>query len=463
MKKIFLINILCLLIIPFMVNAKDYCKIVNSSGKSIGSEMKCGTESFYVIENKNNTIKMLAKYSLNVGDRIDYFDIDGTKPTYTKADFLNLASVYCLSAATSKGYNPYYVYPMSDDPNAATVELKGCRVYEVLNEEYTRQDERASGTKLVNGKSVLPLYGITYMNPEWGYEAIHDYIYRTNEYDSNGDLIISGSSFEKYLNDYKAELIRQEINVSNVSFITLNRTISFLEAISGKDINVKLEYPDADPDPDVNNPENYIGKMNIKDYTGSIKWFYDRTYWLGSGFRSTIEQTPSSAYNDYYVSNEGFLCALGRGECGYLAYPIGNGLRPLVTISNKDVKFKIKTLTDGHGTIEVVDTALGGDSIKFRVNAARGYELQSLIVKSDDGKSIEFRRGQMIKNNDGTISIDKNNFTMPYENVTIQARWATVINNNPKTGTTMLAVIVLIIAASAALFLKQQAKDIKNI
>ena len=35
--------------------------------------------------------------------------------------------------------------------------------YEKMNEEHIRQDERAIGTKLVNGKSALPLYGIVYI------------------------------------------------------------------------------------------------------------------------------------------------------------------------------------------------------------------------------------------------------------------------------------------------------------
>ena len=39
------------------------------------------------------------------------------------------------------------------------------------------------------------------------------------------------------------------------------------------------------------------------------------------------------------MSNEGFLCAIGRGECLYLPYPIGNGVRPLVTIRKDSVVY----------------------------------------------------------------------------------------------------------------------------
>lgn len=76
---------------------------------------------------------------------------------------------------------------------------------------------------------------------------------------------------------------------------------------------------------------NYINKMNIKDYvTENYKWLYGVTYWLGSGNESS-EGNKVEAH-DYYISNEGLLCALGRGLCVYLPYPIGNGVRPLVTI-----------------------------------------------------------------------------------------------------------------------------------
>ena len=54
---------------------------------------------------------------------------------------------------------------------------------------------------------------------------------------------------------------------------------------------------------------------------------------------------------------------------------------------------------------------------------------------------VEFTEGETIENSDGTISIDKNKFTMPFENVTIEARCRSdsIINvpdtfKNPNTG-----------------------------
>ena len=419
MKKLLIFILLCILFVPSAVFAEEYCKVISGNGKDLGSEVACGTEHFYVIENKDGKLRLMAKYNLNVGDKIDYFDVEENDSVYSVFQFVNEASPICMEYATEKGYHPYYVYPISQSLGNNDEKLIGCRVYEKIDEERVHQDERAVGTKLVDGKSVLPLYGITYMNPKWGYEAIHDGVVRSNVYDANGDLIISNSSFEGYLNGYRAELERQQISFENLSFVTLNKMLSFLENISGKEIEVELEYSHTN----LVNPEDaYIGKMDIKEYAKNIEWVYDITYWLGSGFMGT--DPTASEFNDYYISNEGMLCALGRGQCGYLKYPIGNGLRPAITISSDNLRYTIKTRTGGYGTIEVVDSAAGGDFISFRVNANRGYRLQSILVTSDSDETIEFTEGEIIENDDQTVSIDQNKFTMPFENVTIDTRWA---------------------------------------
>ena len=444
MKRYLLLIISVFIMVPSVVNAKEYCKVLNGDGK-VGSELVCGTEHFYIVENKNNTISMLAKYNLLVGDKIDYFDIEGEQPEYWSGDFQNMGENFCIDKENEKGYNFYYSFPVGVESQENYVKVVGCRVYDKLILEHIQQDERAIGTKLDgNGKSILPLYGITYMNPLWGYEAIVNNDIRNNEYDSNGDLIVSGTVFEGYLNGYKAELQRQCVSVSDVSFITLNRTINLLKKISNKEVELNLEYEDPSTigNP-FNNPEAvHIGKMDIKDFVpNNHKWVYGVTYWLGSGFKT---DDSLNEYNDYYITNEGMLCALGRGECSYFAYPIGNGVRPLVTISSSEIQFLIRTKTDGHGTIEVVDHSLGGESIKFRVNSNKGYKLDSITIVTDSGEKVSFKEGEIQKNSDGTMSIDKNNFTMPFENVTIEARWKLDILN-PNTGVETLLVIILII------------------
>lgn len=47
MKRISMILLLIICIVPFKVNAKEYCKVISGNGKDIGSEIACGNENFY--------------------------------------------------------------------------------------------------------------------------------------------------------------------------------------------------------------------------------------------------------------------------------------------------------------------------------------------------------------------------------------------------------------------------------
>ncbi len=428
MKKILLL-IIGVLLIPGVVQAKEYCQIISGSGNEIGSELKCGTESFYVVSSTKDSISMLTKYNLYVGDIINNISVRRGEYSGTSSED------FCLQVGIEAGYDPYYVVPMFDENDNST--LTSCRIYEKINYNKVVQDSRAVGTFLENGKSKLPLYGIVYMNNLWGYEAMIEHNYLTNEYDNNGNLKLNTTHFEKYFNGYKSELQRQNINVQDVSFITLSKTLQLLKDISGRNVEIDLEPSTFE------NLNVYYGKMNIKDYIGNgHKWIYSTTYWLGSGFYGDPNNTGFEGGNDYYISNEGMLCAIGRGECTYLPYPIGNGLRPLVTIAKSEVAYKIKTKTNGHGSIEVVKTAYGNDRITFRVNADKGYKLSTLIVTTDSNEKVVFDEGKMIYNKDGTVSISNNAFTMPFENVTIDAQFRLDIKN-PKTGITIMIITLL--------------------
>ena len=341
MKKI-LFFILILFTFVGITKAAD-CTVVSGTGKEIGDEVKCGTENFYIVERGDNTTKLLAKYNLLVGDTIHYIDADETAPSKRYYLEESIAREYCDNYVTSKGFEYYYTYPMySYDSETQISSVKGCRIYNKIESEHIRQDSKAIGTFLENGKSKLPLYGIIYMEPRWGYEAIHDGQRHENKFDENGDLILTGTVFKKYLDGYKQELQRQELEVNDVSFITLDTTLSLLKNISGKEITVKMEMPDWSLEYE-NLEDRYIGKMDIKEYIpDKYKWIYSITYWVGSGFEISDEEATSlgslvSKTNDYFISNEGILCSLGRGDCGYFQYPIGQGLRPLITVPTTSI------------------------------------------------------------------------------------------------------------------------------
>ncbi len=339
MKKVLLLIITFIMCVPFLVKAET-CKVISGTGKDIGDEIKCGTESFYVVDHDDKQTKMLAKYNLLVGDNISQIEVDKKAPVYKNdyKKFLKAAKSYCKELVSTVSDKFYYSYPVYD----MTFNLKTCRIYERVESEHVLQDSKAVGTFLKDGKSVLPLYGITYMNPIWGYEAIHDKVERENVYDEKGNLVLEGSSFKDYIVGYKEELKRQELKVEDVSFMTLDGFLSLIEKIHGSKVEVNLVYPEKMMD--VTNREDfYIGKMDIKEYVPKeYNWVYDITYWVGSGFKNDGNglSIRESEFNDYFISNEGFLCAIGRGECGYLEYPIGHGIRPVVTVLNENIEAK---------------------------------------------------------------------------------------------------------------------------
>ena len=115
---------------------------------------------------------------------------------------------------------------------------------------------------------------------------------------------------------------------------------------------------------------------------------------------------------------------------------IGAGFRALVTINNTEIVFPlaIESHTNGHGSIEVVPNAYENDVVTFRVIPKNNYKISSIKVISKTGEVITFTEEDIIENADGTISI--NNFTMPAEDVTIEAVFSYEVMN-PKTKDTV--------------------------
>ena len=430
MKKIFFIFIMIFGFIS-IANAQK-CTVVTGDGSRIGDEIECGSEHFYILKSDDNETQLLAKYNLLVGDKIDNVEVDSNAPHVddfsNEHDFGEAAQAYCDSYAIEKGYNTYYTVPMISDERV----LKSCRFYEKIEYEHVVQSEKAVGTFLENGKSRLPLYGITYMNPEWGYDAIHDNIIHQNILDDNKELIVEGSSFEGYLKGYKEELERQKISVKSVDFPVRSKIVEFLETVSGKQFVFDYNYSNDPNDP----YEYWTAKMDIKEYVPEkYSWLYDRTYWLGSGYIIN----PNYHLNaDDYISNEGLLCALGRGECVALPYPIGNGLRPLVTIKTSDIEFKIETKTDGHGTVKAEkESAKEGEVIKITVIPDEGYTLGVIKVTDGNGKVVYFT---------------DYSFTMPNTNVLIEATFVKE-KENPETKDVAISLLFIVFILSTGIVL----------
>ena len=143
------------------------------------------------------------------------------------------------------------------------------------------------------------------------------------------------------------------------------------------------------------------------------------------------------SYNLFFVDTLGELCSM------YYCQPaVGAGIRPVVTISAKDLVYSVTTKTDGNGTIESTHVhAEKGEIIKFVITPNEGYVLSEVKVTDEKGNVITFT---------------ENTFTMPEANVTIEATF-TVENSETSTSNIIIAIIFLIISCTIFYKFKKKA------
>ena len=179
----------------------------------------------------------------------------------------------------------------------------------------------------------------------------------------------------------------------------------------------------------------------MKEYIpDAYKWLYSTTYWNRTVFSST---TTYGGFYHVFVAEQGKLCGAGFEFCAPTT-TLGCGLRPTITIPANELQYLIKTEASDGGSISVVDNSLGGETITFDVSTNKGYKLNGLILRTDSGEEVEFSEEDLTYNDGGTITISKNKFIMPFENVTIEAKWILDIVN-PSTGRTLLFIGIIFI------------------
>ena len=523
-----LIIILVVTIMPYCVNAKELCKVVSGDGKSIGSEIACGNEHFNVISSNNNEIRMLSKYNLNVGNSIfkekinkeaestetdqnycariateqggylrydEFYNIDGycyiEKPlNYTIEQWESNYSVDGLTTIetceahadelNTTDENYYYIF---DHDQTVTTPLPPYYIPHCYYKKIPRglvQDESAKSAHWnENDEFLYPQIGDIYINGIYERYA-EDYFKADLTCDNNSsdkydgyfwDLTITEKGqFDTILKSYAVTMA--PYNARKIDLITLEDINNIIT-----NNNKSLSYQNIYNASLNTQPPRYEFAF-LQDYlTKQQEFLFNTTYWVRTGYNKDYDDALAVG-NVVFIDARGGICgsAMSRGgeqriygNCSYkierkLKSSVGTGIRPVVTISPEDIEYIIKTITDGNGTIEVIKNAHGGDTITFKTTAKPGYKLTKLIVTTDSGEKVEFKEGQIINNDDSTVSIDKNSFTMPFENVTIEARWSLNILN-PETGNKILFIIIFIVVISSLLSfkkVKQNNKYIKN-
>ena len=449
MKKKLLFMITILFLLPCIVNAKEYCKVVSGNGKDTGSEIACGNEHFNIISSNENEIRMLAKYNLDVGENIYKEPIEKDEGD-TRTD-----EQYCYDLAISKGgtarkdvfYNaPGYCFiaipvnnipgseplPYTSSHDSSPISTYECnQVIEALatNDEnynyiYDHRQGKPQTTcyykkiakKLNQNEESISAHWNE--NDEFLYPQMGD-VYVTGVGDEGSsvqsDLVFDENSSEKYDGYFWDLSVRDKSQFSYILSAytsTMNPYgITGINLITLEDVNKiimqnnkSLSYEDIYNASLTAQPPRYEFAF-LQDYlTKQQDFLFNTTYWLRTGYNKDY-QDELGVNNVVFIDSRGGICGstisreqnyIIAGNCSYkielqLKSSVGIGIRPVVTIPNESVEYQIKTLTDGNGEIEVVDSSLGGEEITFKVTAKKGLKLKSIIVRTDSDEEIEFR------------------------------------------------------------------------
>ncbi len=514
MKKRLLLILLVIILLPITVNAKEYCTIVKG-GKTIGSEIKCGDDYFYVVGNDGEDIKLLSKYSLNVGasyysvefteERIDelksqYYTCttgtsDGSQYCYWNnqmemfenepefADFnydqasmyfredekrflvsqSNSSNTYKRYTITNQYYNElrekYYIGPPElYYPGADSWDVEGLltepafsevanseNIYyleRIYNDEVSfikinwneplKQDSNSIGAHGGEaGKPEFPELGVYRLNAG---EILDDTASWLDIAEGYGDYDFTYHfMYTSGLNEYMSILRNKGYDIKNIHLPSI------------KDIDNVVYYASKDHLPFNDWEWTYVPGTdefhsgfdivgNFKEYLpAGYEWLYSSTYWTRTGYSDYYEiingEKVYRPYDEYmfFVDTLGNIC--NSNTCGGA---VGATIRPLITVSQADIVYNIEVETDGKGEIIVDKSSIGGQPITFTVKANKDYRLVSLTITTESGESIEFTEEDITENEDGTMSISTNIFTMPFENVKLRAHWEETSDEIPQ-------------------------------
>ena len=512
LREKIIILILCFILSPFVVEAKESCTIVNGTGNKIGDEISCGEEHFYIIEKTDTELKMLAKYNLYVGAIYNKINLDITKiygkyecdssgycvnnPIYffdgTQVNSYdewerkirekyNLNNIYEINAYDANMFLSSgdialasHVYSEKYEENNKTYINTTYKLYPYTSiteetEGYALQNKLARGVTGAKGNANYPIYSTTNLFPGNNPNSIGNLDnfesgYTNFEFvkDENNDESI----IKKYLYDYQTKLNEMGYEVTKVDMINIKEINNLVHAISNQNLPLSEWYTSSLNSEEITDETNtYKVLGDLKEYlSNDYSWLWNTSYWTKTlaGNTNDIQEHLENYvpnYLSYFVSSSGEIC-YSRTNCS-AGIPRA-GLRPIVTISKDDLKYNIYTKTDGNGTIEVVESAYAESPISFKVSAKKGFKLIGLAVTTDSNQTIEFAEENITQDESGTYNISTNNFIMPHENVTIEAKWSedNIINDiieNPKTGINIsLFILVLILISSIYIIIKKK-------
>ncbi len=410
--------------VNFGKHDKWQCQVISGSGKEIGDEIACGEEHFYLLSKDSEKVRMISKYNLYTGTTISKIKIEKDSSD-NRTD-----EEYCQDLATSLGAESrregYY-----NIPNYCFI------AQEISTDLITQNEEAKSAHWDEDGNYLYPQVGDIYIESRQYYNGhintfVDFYVDEASGDKYDGyfyDLTLGNNNSETSiltkLKSYKTTLNFYGVDVTDVDLLTLDE-INEITKLNNKTLPYQ-EWSSATPT--IQPPHYEFGFLNDL-LAKKHSFIYNTTYWIRAGYdRSNNGIGVNSVV---FVDSSGGICGAGfdttsRSVCGSILNDyktkLGCGVRPVITIPISELSYKVDTEIDENGEIEVVDNAKGGEEITFKLTSKNGVKLKEIIVRTSSGEEIAFEENDLIKNEDGTISIMLNKFTMPFENVTIAVNW----------------------------------------
>lgn len=404
MRKYLLLFAVLLFGLIGVANAKE-CEVISGDRNTIGSEVACGNEHFYVIGSDQDEVKMMAKYNLYVGAIYNKINID-SNTTYIQHECANvpngscfLNTVYYFDGEQVSGYNEFMSkikqkynldslqnidsYAMDSGNNAyytitpikrftidnkeylkESIKLYPYNKIEEDNEKYALQDESALGVTGEKGNANYPINATLNLFPSM-FESPEDY---TGNYDNflNGYTnfeFVPSSSVSAYLEEYNIRLVDMGYQVSKIDLINMKELSDLVKEISGKDLPLTKWYDDSyGKDPEVEDEVDVYNLGDLKEYVSNdYRWLWNTTYWtrtfVGNNYDGPGVHDPGQVY---FVSSSGDICYSWSG-CGGIPRA---GLRPVVTMSKDNIKANYKFIEGMGQTFNLNKNS----NMKFRLN-----------------------------------------------------------------------------------------------
>ncbi len=362
---------MCVMFLPLMVNAKEKCTVVSGNKTDIGSEIACGSEHFYIVNSDDKEVKMLAKYNLNVGVSIYKEKIEKAEGD-TRTDLQ-----YCLDLANSKGAiykyddfynaNGYCFYAkkietdrvlQSEEAVSAHWDKDGNYLYPQVGDVYFSFDELLYLNSLLTGYSQENEYSYFEIDKVIENSRFIDYNFKFDKFNDNSPIINYTSHGYPYgimntLGHYKNELTNMDINVNDISLLSISELDDIVNKISNKRLPFNYWTNNYDVVSEQYN-HSYNTTTNNEISFGSLKeyipedydWLYSTSYW-----NRTIFYGEDSFANLYFVFTSGLgkICGAGFPTCAPET-AIGTGVRPVITINSEDIVEPPRTIINNPQT-----------------------------------------------------------------------------------------------------------------